>query len=38
MGLPDGWRPMGAVAVGYPAESSPARVRPATPADFLLVR
>jgi len=35
--LPDGWRPMGAVALGHPAEQ--ARTRPPRdPADFLLVR
>ena len=37
MDLPEGWRPMGAVAVGHPAEQ--ARPRPARdPGDFLLVR
>ena len=35
--LPEGWRPMGAIAVGHPAEQ--ARPRPQRdPADFLLVR
>jgi coenzyme F420-0:L-glutamate ligase / coenzyme F420-1:gamma-L-glutamate ligase len=35
--LPEGWRPMGAVAVGRPAEQ--ARPRPSRdPGDFLLVR
>jgi coenzyme F420-0:L-glutamate ligase / coenzyme F420-1:gamma-L-glutamate ligase len=35
--LPDGWRPMGAIAVGHPAER--ARPRPARdPADFILTR
>jgi coenzyme F420-0:L-glutamate ligase/coenzyme F420-1:gamma-L-glutamate ligase len=37
MDLPDGWRPMGAIAVGHPAEQ--ARPRPARdPADFILTR
>jgi hypothetical protein len=37
MDLPEGWRPMGAVAVGHPAEQ--ARPRPSRdPVDFLLVR
>jgi coenzyme F420-0:L-glutamate ligase / coenzyme F420-1:gamma-L-glutamate ligase len=37
MDLPEGWRPMGAVAVGHPAEQ--ARLRPPRdPGDFLLVR
>jgi coenzyme F420-0:L-glutamate ligase / coenzyme F420-1:gamma-L-glutamate ligase len=37
MDLPDGWRPMGAVAVGYPAEQARPRP-PRDPAGFLLVR
>jgi len=37
MDLPEGWRPVGAVAVGHPAEQ--ARLRPPRdPGDFLLVR
>jgi coenzyme F420-0:L-glutamate ligase/coenzyme F420-1:gamma-L-glutamate ligase len=37
MSLPDGWRPMGAIAVGRPAEQ--ARTRPPRdPADFILTR
>jgi coenzyme F420-0:L-glutamate ligase / coenzyme F420-1:gamma-L-glutamate ligase len=37
MDLPQGWRPVGAVAVGHPAEQ--ARLRPPRdPGDFLLVR
>jgi dehydro coenzyme F420 reductase / coenzyme F420-0:L-glutamate ligase / coenzyme F420-1:gamma-L-glutamate ligase len=37
MDLPDGWRPMGAIAVGHAAEQ--ARPRPTRdPGDFLLVR
>ncbi len=37
MDLPDGWRPMGAVAVGHPAEQ--ARPRPfRDPGDFMVVR
>ena len=35
--LPEGWRPMGAVAVGRPAEQARPRP-PRDPADFLLVR
>ncbi len=35
--LPPGWRPMGAVAVGHPAEQARARP-PRDPGDFLLVR
>jgi coenzyme F420-0:L-glutamate ligase / coenzyme F420-1:gamma-L-glutamate ligase len=35
--LPDGWRPMGAVAVGHPAEQARPRP-PRDPGDFLLVR
>jgi coenzyme F420-0:L-glutamate ligase/coenzyme F420-1:gamma-L-glutamate ligase len=37
MDLPDGWRPMGAVAVGHPAEQARPRP-PRDPADFLLIR
>ena len=37
MDLPDGWRPMGAVAVGHPAEQARPRP-PRDPGDFLLVR
>jgi coenzyme F420-0:L-glutamate ligase / coenzyme F420-1:gamma-L-glutamate ligase len=37
MDLPDGWRPMGAVAVGHPAGQAKPRP-PRDPADFLLVR
>jgi coenzyme F420-0:L-glutamate ligase / coenzyme F420-1:gamma-L-glutamate ligase len=37
MDLPGGWRPMGAVAVGHPAEQARPRP-PRDPADFLLVR
>ena len=35
--LPSGWRPMGAVAVGHPAEQARARP-PRDPDDFLIVR
>jgi coenzyme F420-0:L-glutamate ligase / coenzyme F420-1:gamma-L-glutamate ligase len=35
--LPDGWRPMGAVAVGHPAEQARPRP-PRDPADFILTR
>jgi coenzyme F420-0:L-glutamate ligase / coenzyme F420-1:gamma-L-glutamate ligase len=37
MDLPEGWRPMGAVAVGRPAEQARSRP-PRDPDDFLLVR
>ena len=37
MDLPGGWRPMGAVAVGHPAEQARPRP-PRDPADFLLTR
>jgi len=37
MDLPDGWQPMGAVAVGHPAESARPRP-PRDPGDFLMVR
>jgi coenzyme F420-0:L-glutamate ligase/coenzyme F420-1:gamma-L-glutamate ligase len=37
MDLPAGWRPMGAVAVGHPAEQARQRP-PRDPGDFLLVR
>jgi coenzyme F420-0:L-glutamate ligase/coenzyme F420-1:gamma-L-glutamate ligase len=37
MDLPDSWRPMGAVAVGHPAEQARPRP-PRDPGDFLLVR
>jgi coenzyme F420-0:L-glutamate ligase / coenzyme F420-1:gamma-L-glutamate ligase len=35
--LPEGWRPMGAIAVGHPAEQARPRP-PRDPGDFLLVR
>jgi coenzyme F420-0:L-glutamate ligase/coenzyme F420-1:gamma-L-glutamate ligase len=37
MELPGGWRPMGAVAVGHPAEQARPRP-PRDPADFILTR
>jgi len=37
MDLPDGWRPMGAVAVGHPAEQARPRP-PRDPGDFMIVR
>jgi dehydro coenzyme F420 reductase / coenzyme F420-0:L-glutamate ligase / coenzyme F420-1:gamma-L-glutamate ligase len=37
LNLPEGWRPMGAVAVGRPAEQARPRP-PRDPGDFLLVR
>ncbi len=37
LSLPDGWEPMGAVAVGYPAADPPPRP-PRNPADFVLHR
>ena len=37
MDLPDGWRPMGAVAVGHPAEQARPRP-PRDPGDFILTR
>jgi coenzyme F420-0:L-glutamate ligase/coenzyme F420-1:gamma-L-glutamate ligase len=37
MDLPEGWRPMGAIAVGHPAEQARPRP-PRDPDDFLLVR
>ena len=37
MDLPGGWRPMGAVAVGHPAERARPRP-PRDPADFILTR
>ncbi|MEV0124198.1 coenzyme F420-0:L-glutamate ligase [Streptomyces sp. NPDC050703] len=37
LGLPGSWEPMGAVAVGHPAASPPARV-PRDPGDFITVR
>jgi len=37
MELPDGWRPMGAIAVGHPAEQARPRP-PRDPGDFILTR
>jgi coenzyme F420-0:L-glutamate ligase/coenzyme F420-1:gamma-L-glutamate ligase len=37
MDLPDGWRPMGAIAVGHPAEGARPRP-PRDPDDFILTR
>jgi coenzyme F420-0:L-glutamate ligase/coenzyme F420-1:gamma-L-glutamate ligase len=37
LGLPDGWEPMGAVGVGYPAAPPPVRP-PRNPADFMITR
>jgi coenzyme F420-0:L-glutamate ligase/coenzyme F420-1:gamma-L-glutamate ligase len=37
MDLPAGWRPMGAIAVGHPAEQARARP-PRDPGDFILER
>ena len=37
MDLPDGWKPMGAVAVGHPAEQARPRP-PRDPGDYLVVR
>jgi coenzyme F420-0:L-glutamate ligase / coenzyme F420-1:gamma-L-glutamate ligase len=37
MDLPDGWRPMGAIAVGHPAEQARSRP-PRDPDDFILTR
>jgi len=37
MDLPDGWQPMGAVAVGHPAEQARPRP-PRDPGDFILTR
>jgi coenzyme F420-0:L-glutamate ligase/coenzyme F420-1:gamma-L-glutamate ligase len=37
LGLPDGWLPMGAVAVGHPAAAAPARP-PRDPAAFTVTR
>jgi len=37
MDLPDGWRPMGAVAVGHPAEQARPRP-PRDPGEYLVVR
>ncbi len=37
LGLPEGWRPMGAIAVGHPAAAAPPRP-PRDPAAFTLIR
>jgi coenzyme F420-0:L-glutamate ligase/coenzyme F420-1:gamma-L-glutamate ligase len=37
MELPEGWRPMGAIAVGHPAEQARSRP-PRDPGDFILTR
>ncbi|HEX4834553.1 MAG TPA: coenzyme F420-0:L-glutamate ligase [Trebonia sp.] len=37
LALPDGWRPMGAVAVGHPAAAPPERA-PRAPEDFTVIR
>src|SRR5919108_2340244 len=37
MDLPDGWRPMGAIAVGHPAEQARPRP-PRDPEDFIVIR